>query len=130
MVTGHKKMIIWHNIEIISETVFEKIVPAIPRRHFALRDQIERSTTSIGANFIEGYYSGSTREFIRFLGYSRRSLAELEFWISHCIKRKFIQGPVCADLNDILIKTGYLIDRLIFSLKNKEQERGAKRARG
>jgi four helix bundle protein len=119
MVTGHKKMIIWHNLEIISERVFEKIVPAIPRRHFALRDQIERSTTSIGANFIEGYYSGSTREFIRFLGYSRRSLAELEFWISHCIKRKYICGSVFDSLTDMLIKTGYLIDRLILSLKKR-----------
>ncbi len=129
MVTGHKKMIIWHNIEIISETVFEKIVPVIPGKKFALRDQIERATTSIGANFIEGYYSGSTKEFTRFLGYSRRSLAELEFWISHCNKRKYIGGSVFDNLNDTLIKTGYLIDRLIFSLRKKgeleEQKKGS-----
>jgi four helix bundle protein len=134
MVVGHKKMIIWHNMESISEIIFERIIPVIPHKQFALRDQIERATTSIGANFIEGYYSGSTREFIRFLGYSRRSLAELEFWVSHCSKRKYIHSTVSADLEDIIINTGYLTDRLILSLKNKEelneQEKGARRARG
>lgn len=121
MVSGHKKMIIWHNIEKISEYIFEKILPLIPRKYHSLQDQIERATTSIGANFIEGYYSGSTKEFTRFLGYSRRSLAELEYWIGHCTKRKYINNSVAIDLEDIIIKTGYLTDRLMLSLKNKEE---------
>lgn len=119
MTARHKKMIVWNNIEIISEIVFEKIIPAIPRKYYAINDQIERSTTSIGANFIEGYYSGSTKEFIRFLGYSRRSLAELEFWVSHCNKRKYIKDIVFANTDDLLIKTGYLLDHLILALRRK-----------
>jgi len=81
MVTGHKKMIIWHNIEITSETVFEKIVPAIPRRHFALRDQIERSKTSIGAlfNFFTVYFINPIIFFCFIAGGMYHSL-----YVIHC----------------------------------------------
>lgn len=86
----HKKLVVWGNIEELDGMILEKVIISIPKIEYKLLDQIKRATNSIGANFIEGYYSGSTREFIKFLGYSRRSLAELEFWIRLCRSRQFI----------------------------------------
>ena len=115
----HKRLVTWKNIEELDQIVHLRIISDIRKTDFKLRDQIERATTSIGANFVEGYYSGSTKEFIRFLGYSRRSLAELGFWIAYCRTKRYISDELNASANDLVIRTGYLIDRLIFSLKLK-----------
>jgi four helix bundle protein len=45
---------------------------------FGLRDQAQRAAVSIMANIAEGFDSGSSREFVRFLGYALRSATELQ----------------------------------------------------
>lgn len=47
---------------------------------FELKNQITRSAVSVMANSAEGFHRSSTKDFIRFLGYSRSSIAET---ISH-----------------------------------------------
>jgi four helix bundle protein len=47
-------------------------------KDFGLRDQVQRSAVSIMANIAEGFDSGSSREFVRFLGYALRSATELQ----------------------------------------------------
>jgi len=116
---GHKKMVIWGNIEKIENLVYMEIVPRIPKNCFNLIDQIERATTSIGANFVEGYYSGSLKEYLRFLGYSRRSLAELNNWSKQMLYKKFMSRDLFDSFEDLTIKTLYLFNRLIYALKKK-----------
>jgi len=45
---------------------------------FALKDQIRRAASSIMHNIAEGFGAGSDSEFIRFLGYARRSTTETQ----------------------------------------------------
>ena len=47
-------------------------------KDYGLKDQIQRAATSIMANVAEGFDGGSDREFIRFLGYARRSATEVQ----------------------------------------------------
>jgi len=119
---GHKNLVAWKNTEELSKLVYEKLLPRIPKINNKLIDQIDRANTSVGANFIEGYYSGSTKEFIRFLSYSRRSLAEIEFWVNHCRMKRFISEQFHGNLIDLIIRTGFLFDRLVMALKRKVQE--------
>ena len=116
---GHKRLILWKNVEEINEVIYYRLLSLIPKTQFKLRDQIDRATSSIGANLVEGYYSGSTKEFIKFLGYSRRSLAELEFWINHCKIKGYITVSLCSSIKDLVIRTCYLTDKLIKGLKRK-----------
>ena len=77
----HTKMVVWQNLDKIEEMVNKGILPKIPRNNFSLLDQIDRACSSSVANFIEGYYSSFVNEYIRFLKYSKRSLAELMDWV-------------------------------------------------
>jgi len=115
----HKRLVTWKNIEELSDLIHLQVCSCVPKMDYKLRDQIERATTSIGANYVEGYYSGSTKEFIRFLGYCRRSLAELGFWVAYCRTKKYVPDDLYASVDDLAIRTGYLLDRLILSLKEK-----------
>ncbi len=51
------------------------------RKDFELVGQMKRSAISSMANIAEGFHRNSTREFMRFLDYSRASIAET---VSHC----------------------------------------------
>ncbi len=116
---GHRKMIVWQNLDKIECLVRSKILKVIPKHNFQLRDQIDRSCSSSVANFVEGYYSGAIKEYLRFLGYSKRSLAELQDWIRRSYYNEFIRHETYVEFDDLAIKTLYLLNRLISALKQK-----------
>lgn len=47
-------------------------------KDYSLKDQIRRAAISVTSNVAEGFDSGSRLEFIRFLGYARRSISEIK----------------------------------------------------
>ena len=60
------------------------------KKDFELVGQMKRSAISSMANIAEGFHRNSTREFMRFLDYSRASVAET---LSHCyiaVDRQYI----------------------------------------
>ncbi|RKX71842.1 hypothetical protein DRP53_00170 [candidate division WOR-3 bacterium] len=83
---GHEKMIVWQNIDKL-DIIVQKILKRIPKHEFRMKSQIDNASDSIGANFVEGYYSGSLGEYLRFLHYSKRSIGELRERVRR-IKRK------------------------------------------
>lgn len=119
---GHRKMIVWQNLDRIEVIVLNDILKRVPKNKFSLIDQIDRASSSCVANFIEGYYSGRIKEYIRFLEYSKRSLAELEDWIRRCFHKAYITESVYLNFQDLSIKTMFLLNRLINSLKKKACE--------
>jgi four helix bundle protein len=46
-------------------------------KDFALRDQVRRAAISVMANIAEGFDAYSNKECVQFLGYSKRSAAEV-----------------------------------------------------
>lgn len=119
---GHRKMRVWQNLDRIEALVQNSILKQIPYNCFHLRDQIDRACSSSVANFIEGYYSGSIKEYLRFLGYSKRSLAELQDWVRRAFHENFIDESTYLSFDDLSIKTMFLINRLINALKIKSSQ--------
>jgi four helix bundle protein len=116
---GHRKMIVWQNLDKIEIYIQKYILKSIPKNEFKLLDQIDRACSSCVANFIEGYYSGSLKEYIRFLKYSKRSLAELQDWLRRIFHKGYIPENIYLEVDDLVIKTMYLLNRLINALKRK-----------
>jgi four helix bundle protein len=48
---------------------------------FSLIDQLVRSSTSVGANIMEGQGSGSTKELIRYYRIALKSANETKYWL-------------------------------------------------
>jgi four helix bundle protein len=116
---GHRKMIVWQNLDKIELMVRTRILAVIPKSKFSLFDQLDRACSSAVANFIEGYYSGSIKEYLRFLSYSRRSLAELQDWVRRSYYNRLIDISLWQEFEDLSIRTLYLHNRLTYSLKQK-----------
>jgi len=59
-------------------------------KDFSLRDQIWRAAGSVMDNIAEGFDDGSTRELIRFLGYSQRSSSEVQSQLYRALDCNYI----------------------------------------
>ncbi len=116
---GHKGMVVWQNIDLL-DTIVQRILKKIPRNEYKLRTQIDNASDSIGANFVEGYYRGFLQEYIKFLTYSRRSLGELQERIRRVLRKGYIAQGEYDDFDEHASKTMYLLNRLIYSLKEKQ----------
>ncbi len=69
------------------------------RRDFELVGQVRRSAVSTMANIAEGFHRASDKDFMRFLDYSRSSVAET---ISHCyvaLDQEYISQTDMAAVN-------------------------------
>lgn len=115
---GHKNMIVWQSIDQL-DTLVQNIIKKIPRCELKMRSQIDNASDSIGANFIEGYYSGFLPEYIRFLSYSRRSLGELQERVRRLLRKGHIDEKEYNEFDERASKTMFLLNRLVYSLKRK-----------
>lgn len=113
-------MIVWQNCDRLDSMV-QKILKKLPRYEYKIRSQIDSASDSVGANFVEGYYSGSIKEYLRFLNYAKRSLGELSERIRRLYRKDYINREELEEFNDLAIHTMYLFDRLIDSLNVKLQ---------
>ncbi len=59
---------------------------------FALRDQICRAVISVMSNIAEGFGTGSDAEFVRFLGYARRSVSEAQSQLYAALDQNYISN--------------------------------------
>ena len=118
---GHEQMIVWQNIDKLDSYV-QVFLKKIPKNEFKIKSQIDDASDSIGANFVEGYYSGSLSEYLRFLRYSRRSAGELRERIRRVLRKGYISETEYETFNKLAVSTSYLLDRLIQSLESKKEK--------
>jgi len=71
----------WQESRRFVKLIYEIVKNEQFRKDFELVGQMKRSAISSMANIAEGFQRNSTREFMRFLDYSRASVAET---LSHC----------------------------------------------
>ncbi|MFA4906196.1 MAG: four helix bundle protein [Candidatus Margulisiibacteriota bacterium] len=115
---GHKKMIVWQMADKL-DGLIQNVLGKIPRTEFKLREQLDSATDSVGSNFVEGYYSNSLNEYIRFLRYSKRSLGEVQQRMRRILRKKYISEGEYKEVDSNAGRTMYLFDRLIDSLERK-----------
>jgi len=123
---NHEKMIVWQMADTLDIEI-QNLLKKLPKNEFSMKSQIDSASDSIGSNFVEGYYAGSLGEYIRFLRYSRRSCAELQERVRRISRKGYLDNDYLNSVLDKIIKTGYLIDRLVYSLETKKVKEGGRR---
>jgi four helix bundle protein len=71
------------------------------RKDFSMRDQMWRAAGSVMDNIAEGFDDGSTRELIRFLGYSQRSCSEVQSQLYRALDCKYISKTQFEEVYDL-----------------------------
>ena len=68
----------WQMARKLCKAVFDIVNKGKFQRDFSFKDQLWRASGSVMDNIAEGFDDGSTKEFIRFLGYAQRSCGEVQ----------------------------------------------------
>lgn len=85
------------------------------RAYDAIYLQLVRSSTSIGANLVEGYGRNNSGEYRQFLGIARGSSLESEYWLELVQETANINTKALLDINTEIIK---LLTTTIKNLSN------------
>ena len=82
------------------------------RIYFSMFDQLLRSSTSIGANLVEGVSGSSKGDFVKFNIIALKSANETKYWL--CLIRDTIQGD--KKIVEDFIKEADEISKIIASI--------------
>lgn len=74
---GFKELVVWQRAKQLAVKVYLLTTESALAKHFALADQIRRSSVSIPSNIAEGDERDTDKESIRFFYIAKDSLAEL-----------------------------------------------------
>ncbi len=80
--------------------------------HYSLKNQIERSATSIGANIHEANYASSRADFISKFQIALKECFETEYWLELMMRSGILSDDIvkpllhdCGTIRRILIKS-------------------------
>ena len=68
----------WKESRVLTKMVYSVTQQGKFSKDWELARQIQKSSVSIMSNVAEGFDGGSKAEFVRFLGYARRSASEVQ----------------------------------------------------
>ncbi len=86
---------------------------------FGLRAQMQRAAVSVMANIAEGFDCESRTEFVRFLGYARRSVVEIHSLLYTALDVGYIDQSTFEALYEQSALTKRLIGGLMYSLRHR-----------
>ena len=86
--------------------------------HYSLVNQLERSSTSIGANIHEANYAHSKADFVAKLQIALKECYETKYWLELLIKSELIDREIAKDLHN----TCGSIRRMLISSINTAKE--------
>ncbi len=96
-------------------------------KDFRLRDQIRDAAGSVMHNVAEGFDSGSDGDFIRFLGYSRRSASETQSELYVALDQGYVAQEEFAAIYDKATEAKKLANAFIAYLdKSRRGEQSSK----
>ena len=117
MIENFEDLDCWKESRILVQWVYQVSNNSPLSKDFGLRDQIRRAAISVMANIAEGFETYSDLEFIRFLGFSSRSCAEVRSHLYVAFDLKYIDEPVFNTIRQQTCKCSNYVKAFIKYLK-------------
>jgi four helix bundle protein len=95
-------------------------------RDFALRDQIRRAAISVMSNVAEGFGTGTDADFVRFLGYARRSVSETQLQLYAALDQDYISSEKFNEIYSKANTTERQINALIGYLTRSKNQKSVR----
>ena len=112
----------WQEARILTKGIYDKTKTEKFSTDFGLTSQIQRAAVSIMSNIAEGFDSDSNAEFMRFLGYSRRSASEVQCDLYIALDQGYIDDSTFNGLYDDTEKVRRMITAFKKYLKNSARK--------
>ena len=129
-ITAFEDLECWQEARKLTNMVFALTSRQSFKRGFRLIDQITGAAISVMNNIVEGFDSQSNAEFIRFLGYARRSASEVQTCLYVALDNRLVDKSEFDETYQQAAKTRKFIDGLLRYLRShrRKQDQQAKQA--
>jgi four helix bundle protein len=108
----------WKDARKLVKMIYDFTKKGNFEKDYELKAQIKRSAISVMANIAEGFHRKSNREFMRFLDYSRASLAETLSHLYVALDQNYIDDSELQNFKNQAEKVWKKINNFITYLKN------------
>jgi four helix bundle protein len=112
----YRDLIGWQKAMALASAVYRESRSFPPHELYGLTSQLRRSAVSIPSNIAEGQGRLSKSEFLRFLGFARGSLYELETQILVAADLSYIRSETAERLLAISAEVNRILNGLMSSL--------------
>lgn len=114
----------WKEARTLTNAIYK--VTRLPgfNKDIDLRQQMRRAAVSIMANIAEGFDAASNREFIKFLGYARRSGTEIQSHLYVALDQGYLDQRTSDSIREKTVKVKSLIGGFIRYLRSRPRSRG------
>ncbi len=118
----HEKLEVYqHAVQFTAWT--EEFIALLPAR--AVRDQLDRASTSIPLNIAEGNGKFSIRDRCRYLEIARGSAVECAACLDVAVAKKLVPAGAVTEGKERLLRIVSMVTGLIMSLNNRVSEEPA-----
>lgn len=111
----------WQEARKLTRMVYTATKDHAFARDYRLCDQIRAAAVSVMNNIAEGFGSQSNLEFIRFLGYSRRSAIEVQSCIYVALDQGYVSEPEFDKIYQQAEKTVQIVDGFLRYLRTHQR---------
>lgn len=112
-------LIVWQEAHRLTLEIY-RITSLFPKNElYGLTSQLRRSSSSVAANIVEGYYRDTTKELIKFLYNARGSAGEVTYFLILIKDLEYISSDKYLTLRNDYEKLLRMINGLIRSLNKK-----------
>ena len=117
-ITRFEDLEIWKKARHLTSEVYRVTSQGAIRRHFALRDQLQKSAISIMSNIAEGFERDGNREFIQALYIVKGSSGELRSQLTIALDQGFLNSAEFKEFAEQIDHLNRMIARLIQYLRS------------
>jgi len=129
-ITKFEEVEAWIKARKLTKHIYQQTRADQFAKDFGLSGQIQRASVSIMSNIAEGFDSGSKLEFIRFLGYAKRSASEVQCHLYAVLDQRYISEDDFSKTYEQVEITRKLISAFIRYLRNATTTQPANRLTG
>ena len=112
----------WQAARELTRMVYAVSTRGAFAKDYRLRDQIQGSAISVMSNIAEGFDARTDPEFIRFLGYARRSATELQSQLYAALDQSYISQEEFDQIYAQATKTKSLVGGFIRYLQGRKRQ--------
>jgi len=118
-IKSFEDIIVWQKAHRLTLKIY-KLTSIFPRSEtFGLISQLKRSSSSIAANIVEGFYRNTTKELLSFLYNARGSLGETLYHLKLASDLNYINKKEYDELKSEIEIISKQLNAWIRSLKNR-----------
>ncbi len=117
-VNGFEELNVWQKSILLSKEIYALTQNQYFDKDFGLKDQIRRASVSISSNIAEGFERGSDKDFLKFLYYSKGSVAEVRSQLYLAKSLNYINKEEFGQAQNLSIEVSKMLQKFIEYLKN------------